>query len=71
MNFKAIQLDPTYELALTNRKMVEALENGEKLGMDTEVEMVEYYKDRFLRRRIDRLFNKNNEGRTTRQKKFG
>ncbi len=50
---KAIQLDPTYEPALTNRMIIEALDEGEQLGR--EVEIVEYYTERFLNRRKDRL----------------
>ena len=50
---KAIQLDPTYEPAITNRTLIESLDEGEQLGR--KVEIVEYYTERFLNRRKDRL----------------
>ena len=40
---KALELDPTYELALVNKAITEQLEEGEKLN--SEMKRVEYYKD--------------------------
>jgi lipoprotein NlpI len=40
---RALELDPRYELALVNRKMVASLEEGQSLAGD--VKSVEYYKD--------------------------
>jgi hypothetical protein len=45
---QAIRLDPTYEPAITNRKLIESLDEGERLGR--EVKSVEYYKERFLKK---------------------
>lgn len=39
----AIELDPNYEPALLNRRIVESLEEGEKL--EKELKTIEYYKD--------------------------
>ena len=46
---KAIELDPHYELALVNRKIVESLEEGQCLEL--KVKTVEYYKDYALSNR--------------------
>lgn len=40
---RAIEIDPNYEPALLNRKIVEALETGERLN--PKIETIEYYKD--------------------------
>ena len=42
---KAIELDPTYEPALTNRVIIESLKEGEELEMGFET--IEYYTDKF------------------------
>lgn len=44
---KAIKLDPTYEPAITNRTIIESLEEGERLGLG--VKSVDYYKEQFLK----------------------
>ena len=44
---EAIKLDPTYEPAITNRTIIESLEEGERLGLD--VKSVDYYKEQFLK----------------------
>ncbi len=43
---EAIRLDPTYEPAITNRIIIESLEEGERLGLD--VKSIDYYKEQFL-----------------------
>ncbi|WP_321492405.1 tetratricopeptide repeat protein [uncultured Desulfobacter sp.] len=40
---RAIEIDPNYEPALLNRKIVEALKTGERLN--PKIETIEYYKD--------------------------
>ena len=40
---RALELDPRYEPALVNRKMVASLEKGQSLAGD--VKPIEYYKD--------------------------
>ena len=42
---KALELDPTYAPALTNRAIIESLEEGDESGMG--FESIEYYTDKF------------------------
>ena len=46
----ALELDPTYGPALTNRTAIESLKEGERLGRNSM--SVEYYKDQFLRKNV-------------------
>ncbi len=50
---QALRLDPAYEPARTNRKLIEALKEGEELGR--EVEIVEYYKEQSLKKKWDKI----------------
>ncbi|MBW2150142.1 MAG: tetratricopeptide repeat protein [Deltaproteobacteria bacterium] len=40
---RALELEPQYELAIVNRKIIQSLPEGEKLG--DKIKMVEYYKE--------------------------
>lgn len=48
---KALEIDPSYGPALTNRIEVESLKEGEKLGQ-SDFQSVEYYKDCYLKNKI-------------------
>ena len=41
---KALEIDPTYELAMVNRAVIESLKDGEKMEGDS-VESIEYVKE--------------------------
>ena len=47
---KALELDPNYEPALLNRKIVTSLKEGEKLP-ENRFNSVEYYKDYTLKKK--------------------
>jgi len=59
---KALELDPEYEPALTNRMAIESMREGEEI--EKGIESVEYYKDRFLK-------EKHRSGRSLSRKLFG
>lgn len=50
---KALEIDPSYEPALTNRAAVESLKEGEKLEQAI-FESVDYYKDSYLKKKSSR-----------------